>query len=189
MWYYTFSMAFFAIPLAIAPALELYSFFLFSSAMLVSPAVLVLIISLVPLRYPFPISSDPPRVKNKPGAFYVLEDVVAVDFGYGRQWRTELHERYNASRMFRTHMWWQTFYWIVAGSVYVGATAAVAWTTSLDFAFAFVLGQFFVWFVIACFGSYVLGRWWNKREKQWWVEQHGTSAVKEKPQQGGASAV
>lgn len=87
------SMFWFAIPLAIAPALGLFDFFLFSTAMLVSPALVILAISLHPWHLPYPMSSDPPRTPTKPAIYYVLEDLVAVDFEYGKPWRRALQAR------------------------------------------------------------------------------------------------
>ena len=93
MYVYTWAMFWFAIPLAIAPALELFDFFLFSTAMLVSPAVVVFALSLRAWRFPFPLSSDPPRTPSKPAVYYLLEDIVAVDFEYGKPWRRALQAR------------------------------------------------------------------------------------------------
>lgn len=95
--------------------------------MLIGPAVVVLLLSLVPLRYPFRLSSQPSGTSNKPAAFYVLEDIGAVDFRRGREWRRAVRERWNVSQAFRFHLRLQTLYWATAGAIYVGATAAVAW--------------------------------------------------------------
>lgn len=44
-------------------------------------------------------------------------------------------------------------------------------SVSLNFAFVFVLGQFFLWIPLACFGSYLLGRWCLKRERDLWAQR------------------
>lgn len=58
--------------------------------------------------------------------------------------------------------------------VYFGITAAVTWTTPLDFAFAWVLGQLFLWAAVGAAGNWVISRWGLARERKWWNEErHG----------------
>ena len=86
---------FFALPLAIAPAVPLYDFFLMSFPMLIGPAALFFLISLMSWScIPFRLSSDPARTPSKPIAFYLIEDVGAVDFGNGKEWRRSMRQRY-----------------------------------------------------------------------------------------------
>lgn len=49
---------------------------------------------------------------------------------------------------------------------------------SLNFAFAFVLGQFFVWVILAGLGSWGLARWDLRKEKRWWAERAEQEKVK-----------
>ena len=81
------SSSWYAVPLTVATILGMFRFFLTSIAFLVIPAFLVLVASLVPWQlqiYGFPV---------KPAVYYLVEDSVALDFGYGRPWRTALQAR------------------------------------------------------------------------------------------------
>ena len=65
-----------------------------STALLVGPVGLVLLISLFRPKLPFCCSSDPAGVPMKPAVFYLIEDVSSVDFKRGREYRQSIHERY-----------------------------------------------------------------------------------------------
>lgn len=120
--------------------------FLFSTAILVAPVGLVFLLSLRSWRLPFRLSSDPARTPSKPAVFYVLEDVVAVDFKHGKKWRVTLRRRcvkflplgsgeadarsrYEASPMFRSLIKILMLYWAFEAAFFIGITAAVTWTT------------------------------------------------------------
>ena len=68
-------------------------FFLMSTAMLILPFGVVLAFTLTRVRLPVWCSSDPPHTPLKPGVFYCLEDLGAVDFREGRAWRQACHDR------------------------------------------------------------------------------------------------
>lgn len=64
---YTLALFTFAIPLAVAPAIPLYNFFLLSFPMLVAPIMIVFALTLKSWRgLPWWMSSDPPRTPTKP---------------------------------------------------------------------------------------------------------------------------
>lgn len=91
---YTIALFFFAIPLAVAPAIPLYSFFLFSFPMLVAPVGIIFALTLRSWRnLPFWMSSDPPKTPTKPAVYYFIEDTGAVDFKHGREWRKRCQAR------------------------------------------------------------------------------------------------
>ncbi|KAF8315424.1 hypothetical protein DL93DRAFT_2155295 [Clavulina sp. PMI_390] len=173
MWMYTFALFVFAFPLAIAPALTpvAIKFFLMSTAMLIQPFGVVLLFTLFRTRLPVWCSSDPPGTPLKPGAFYVLEDLGAVDFREGRAWRTKCHERYAASPPFRSLMLALTYYWIIMTTLYTGITAAVTWAAPLNFAFGYILGQLFLWLAVASLGSWAMVHWGLKRERAWFERE------------------
>ena len=54
---------------------------------------------------------------------------------------------------------------------FVGITAAVTWACRLEFAFGWVLGQFFLWAGVASLGSWAIARWGLEKEKRWWNSQ------------------
>ncbi|KAF5373957.1 hypothetical protein D9758_000711 [Tetrapyrgos nigripes] len=202
MWTYTFALLVFAFPLAIAPAIAFYNFFLMSTMMLVGPIGVVFLFSLITsyFKYPIPIrcSSEPRGTIMKPAAFYCLEDVAAVDFKHGRAFRKRVHESilvhasfvifdvpgYAQSPPFRQLMMEETVYWIFMAAVYCGITAAVTWATPLNFAFGWVLGQFFMWIFVSAFGCYFLARRGLARERAWWAAR-GTDLKLDKEGPGG----
>jgi len=62
-----------------------------------------------------------------------------------------------------------TYYWILATIIYFGATATVTWASwTLEFSFAFVLGQLFIWLGLASLGCWFIVQWGLEREKAWW---------------------
>ncbi|KAK4703947.1 hypothetical protein P7C70_g2268, partial [Phenoliferia sp. Uapishka_3] len=132
------------------------------------PVGIVAFLSLHSWRLPIWLSSDPPRTRSKPAVYYMLEDVVAVDFGYGKAWRKTVNERYSASPVFRALMWNLTFYWGLMSMVLVGITAAVVWSAPLQVSFGLVLGDFFAWAVASGFGCWVLARQGLKKERATW---------------------
>lgn len=119
-------------------------------------------ITLFTFRLPFQMSSDRAGTICKPGAFYLFEDLGAVDFRHGKPFRRMLHARwvhrpgtqrnaqieilsvnyrYNASPVYRDLMWYITLFWTYGCALYFGASAAVCWTASFDFAYGFILGR------------------------------------------------
>ena len=76
--------------------------------------------------------------KGEPMVPFVLtavEDIVAVDGGAGREYRDQLHARYNISPLFRKMIMRQTWFWGV-GSLLVGiGTLVVIWTVPVSVAY------------------------------------------------------
>ncbi|KAJ3999890.1 hypothetical protein F5050DRAFT_1734634 [Lentinula boryana] len=188
MWTYTFALLVFAFPLAIAPAIAFYNFFLMSTMMLVGPVGVVFIFSLIAYHYkwrlPVRCSSEPVGSLMKPAVFYCIEDVGAVDFMHGRKFRQRVHTRYDASPPFRQLMTELTVYWVICGAIYCGLTAAVTWAATLNFAFGWVLGQFFIWAFLSWTGCHFLARRGLARERAYW-DNRGRTLFKEKTGPGG----
>ncbi|GAA5998030.1 hypothetical protein JCM5350_005351 [Sporobolomyces pararoseus] len=178
MWTYQIGLFFFAIPLAVAPAVPLYNFFLFSTAMLILPIGIVFLLTLKSwTRLPFWMSSDPPRTRTKPAVYYVLEDVGAVDFKHGRDWRKRTQARWAASPLFRKLCWEQTLFWSIASFIFGGIQAAIIWApTPLDVAYGLVLGMLFAWMLVFGVISYLLVHASLRRELKWWKEKYGKRA-------------
>ncbi|GAA5956662.1 hypothetical protein JCM8115_000642 [Rhodotorula mucilaginosa] len=175
---YTIALFFFAIPLAVAPAIPLYSFFLFSFPMLVAPVGIIFALTLRSWRnLPFWMSSDPPKTPTKPAVYYFIEDTGAVDFKHGREWRKRCQARYAASPPFRDLMWWQTVLWTFGMAVFIGAVAAVDWTTTLDVGFGLCISMIFIWGIIWSLLSYWHAHRSLKRERIWWRDNYATLVV------------
>lgn len=86
----------FAIPLAISSSVNppMHDFFLMSTPMLVAVPGIFFLYSLFDVKCPCWMSSDAPGEKMKPGVFYLFEDIGAVDFRHGKEFRRVLHERW-----------------------------------------------------------------------------------------------
>ncbi|POY75548.1 hypothetical protein BMF94_1451 [Rhodotorula taiwanensis] len=187
---YTIALFFFAIPLAVAPAIPLYSFFLFSFPMLVAPVAIIFALTLKSwTSLPFWMSSDPPRTPTKPGVYYFIEDTGAVDFRHGREWRKRCQARYAASPLFRELMWWQTVLWIVGMAVFIGSVAAVDWTTTLDVGFGVCISLIFPWALIWGLISYAHVHWSLKREHRWWRAHYSSMVIPNLVRRGESDVV
>ncbi|KAL1706096.1 hypothetical protein EV121DRAFT_269363 [Schizophyllum commune] len=138
-----------------------------------------------------PSEEDPDDTRVKPAMFYVIEDIVAVDFGYRRPWRRRLRARWRASPPFREHMRRQTAYWVFASIFHAGITAATTWGSSFRFAFGWNLGMFFMWALIAGYCSWLLAQhelenehtWWVDRERALWADARARAGLKLAPSQ------
>ncbi|KAL1762252.1 hypothetical protein FB107DRAFT_268535 [Schizophyllum commune] len=138
-----------------------------------------------------PSEEDPDDTRVKPAMFYVIEDIVAVDFGYRRPWRRRLRARWRASPPFREHMRRQTAYWVFASIFHAGITAATTWGSSFRFAFGWNLGMFFMWALTAGYCSWLLAQhelenehtWWVDRERALWADARARAGLKLAPSQ------
>lgn len=134
-----------------------------------TPSILVAIIgsqlffSLSRPTSPVWLSSLPPGHKMRPAAYYIMEDVVAVD-GAGRSaFRRDLNTRYESSPIFQRLVYEMTAYWASAGIVFIGVNAAFTFATSLNFAFAATLIWIPVW---ACTCALIAYHWIQHRLAQ-----------------------
>ncbi|KAG8847158.1 hypothetical protein FRB96_001676 [Tulasnella sp. 330] len=175
---YTLAMILASVPLAVAPAMNppLTKFFLMFTAILIGSLGLCMIPTLFRPKTPVWISSDRPGTIMKPAIFYMVEDICAVDCSKGRPFRREWNDRYNASPPFRCLMYQLTVFWVIGCTVYVGISAAVVFTTDVDFAFAFTLGLVYIWGVIWYSITHIWVHYALKRERKWWADR---GAVKE----------
>jgi hypothetical protein len=141
----------------------------FSKLYLMVPSILIgsvalqFFFSLLQLPIPIWLSSLPPGHKMRPGAYYIMEDVVAVEGGGRSAFRKALKARYEASPIFRRLLYEMTLYWAIGGLIFVGVSAALTFTTSLNIAFGVTLGWIPVWAVL---WSIVARFWIGHRLKQ-----------------------
>ncbi|PHH89326.1 hypothetical protein CDD83_6291 [Cordyceps sp. RAO-2017] len=75
---------------------------------------------------PCRISSTARGEKVLPGAYYFVEDVVAVNAGAGRPYREALAARYKASPRFRRMLYVQSLFWSVPALALAAALTVVA---------------------------------------------------------------
>jgi hypothetical protein len=90
----------------------------------------------------------------RPAAYYIMEDVVAVDGAGGSAFRKALNVRYESSPIFQRLVFEMTAYWATVGLVFVGISAVFTFTTSLNFAFAATLIWIPVWASLCVIPAY-----------------------------------
>ena len=88
---------------------------------------------------------------------------------------------WHASPPFQKLMMQLTIFWTISAMIYCGVTAAVSWSTPLNFAFAFTLGQLFVWARISALGCRILAKRGLKKERVWWDNEHPHEDRETKP--------
>ncbi|GKZ97365.1 hypothetical protein AnigIFM59636_000748 [Aspergillus niger] len=133
--------------------------------------VIVGVLAKLRVRQPFPVSSMPAGTAFRPGILVIIEDVVAVDGGRGRAYRSALMERYAASLRFRRLIedlnWFWGFGGLLMGIVLICILASVGSQT-----FAFGLGWTVPWIWAGVWA--VITTYWVKsalrEEKLTWSE-------------------
>jgi hypothetical protein len=172
---YTLALFFVAIPLAVGPAPNppIVPLFFMTMSFFTAPVGVVLLVSLMKPTIPWPLwcSSDKYGEKMKPAAFYVCEDLLAVDFRHGRPMREALHARYNASPPYQSLMRRLTLLWAFGCFLYVAIDAIITFLASQAIAFALVLAMFFVFLALWIIFSIGLFHFELKREHAWWEER------------------
>ncbi|KAK2035512.1 hypothetical protein LX32DRAFT_606781 [Colletotrichum zoysiae] len=144
--------------------------YLYSPAFMFMVLDVIAFMTLVPIRIPFRINSDPKGSRLKPIVYYAAEDFFAVDGAQNREFRRKYVARYEKSMMFRKMILELTLFWIGGCTCYIGYVAAMIWNLEFERAFGSTLGVLFGWIII--WG--VSARFWIeyaiKREQKWWKE-------------------
>ncbi|KAJ5578620.1 uncharacterized protein N7459_007584 [Penicillium hispanicum] len=130
------------------------------------------------VRQPFPVSSHPAGAVFRPGILVIIEDVVAVDGGKDRQYRSALMARYSASLRFRRLIEDLNWFWGLGGFL-LGVLLIAVLSSVHDQTFAFGLGWTIPWIWAAVWA--VVTTYWVKsvlrEEKRTWSEDRKTNAV------------
>ncbi|GKT82350.1 hypothetical protein Ct61P_00200 [Colletotrichum tofieldiae] len=144
--------------------------YLYAPAFMFMVLDVIAFMTLIPIRIPFRINSDPKGSRLKPIVYYAAEDFFAVDGAQNREFRKKYVERYDKSMMFRKMILELTLFWIGGCTCYIGYVAAMIWNLEFERAFGSTLGVLFGWIII--WG--VAARFWIeyaiKREQKWWKE-------------------
>jgi hypothetical protein len=110
---------------------------------LCGPLLLQTIYHLAGWKAPFRLSSTPKGEKVNPGAYYFLEDVVAVTGGAGRPFREALAARYEASPKFRKMLLDQSLFWSIPGILVAIACTVVVCLNQVPEPVSYGLGEYF----------------------------------------------
>lgn len=105
--------------------------------------VIVGILAKLGLRQPFAVSSMPAGTVFRPGILTIIEDVVAVDGGRGRLYRSALMERYRVSLRFQKLMEDLNWFWGFGGLV-MGILLITIISKAHTNTFAFGLGELII---------------------------------------------
>ena len=90
------------------------------------PLIYITFLHMTGRKAPFRLSSTAKGEKVRPGIYYLIEDIVAVNAGGGRPFREGLAARYEASPIFQKMLRDQSLFWsIPAFLVAVGCTVVV----------------------------------------------------------------
>jgi hypothetical protein len=77
------------------------------------------IATVFPFHLPFRIDSDPVGTLCKPAIYYVIENLIAVDWRQGREFRQEWRARYDFSPAFRKLLRELTLWWAIGAIFYM----------------------------------------------------------------------
>lgn len=102
--------------------------------------VIVGILAKLRVRQPFQVSSMPAGAVFRPGILVIIEDIVAVDGGRGRLYRSALMERYTASSQFQSLIENLNWFWGCGGLV-MGILLISILSSVHDQTFAWGLGK------------------------------------------------
>jgi hypothetical protein len=92
---------------------------------LAGPILLMSVYSYFGWKAPFRISSTHKGEAVRPGIYYIVEDIVAVNSGGGRPFREGLAARYKASPIFRKMIRDQSLFWSIPGLLVAAACTVV----------------------------------------------------------------
>lgn len=92
-------------------------------------------------KAPFRISSTEKGQPVKPGAFYFVEDIIAVNVGAGRPYREALAARYEASPRFRELMYAESLFWSIPALILAVPLTIISVVPSVPATYAYGVGK------------------------------------------------
>ncbi|PQE02935.1 beta-glucosidase 1 precursor protein [Rutstroemia sp. NJR-2017a BVV2] len=165
-WVYGVSMICALIPFVVGGSLEIPQLYLYSPGFLMGFLGIVMVITLIPLKLPIGIDSQPRGTRMRPFIYYAAEDFIAVDGLQDREFRRRYNARYDSSKGFRRMFLVLTIWWIFGVLVYLGCLSAVIWTLEFHYAFGLSLGVLFAYLLIWALVSYYWVQVVMNREKR-----------------------
>lgn len=94
---------------------------------------------------PFRISSMPKNSQLRPGIYWVIEDVIAVDGSGGVEFRERLNARYEASHDFRQMLHRLTLFWGIGAEGAAVVCTILIFTIQKDAAYCVGWALPFIW--------------------------------------------
>ncbi|GJJ15971.1 hypothetical protein Clacol_010250 [Clathrus columnatus] len=118
------------------------------------------------IRLPIRVSSLPPNEPLPPGAFTLVEDIIAVDGHGGLEFRKAWRARYEASTIMRKLLRDLSIFWGATGTIAGAAFIVVSWTTTDDIAIGVGYGLPWLWAIVCALISIKWTRRELKRERE-----------------------
>lgn len=146
--------------------------FVFGTEVLIQDAM-----RLLGIPAPFRISSMPAKSQLRPGIYWVIEDVVAVDGSGGVEFRERLNARYEASHDFRQMLHRLTLFWGIGAETAAVVVTILVFTLQRDAAYCVGWAVPFIW---AGVWTLITFRWVKrsmKLEETRWVENQEKAGV------------
>ena len=99
------------------------------------------IMSSLHAKVPFRISSVAKGSLARPFVYTIIEDVIAVDTGSGRNYRDALNRRYEASLHFRRMLSKLNWFWGISALVVGSGTVVAVWVQQIPEYVAYGIGM------------------------------------------------
>lgn len=97
--------------------------------------VIFFLMCIADVKVPFRVSSLAPGTKAHPAVYTIIEDIVAVDGGGGRDFREALRARYDASPLFRRMLLRLNAFWGFGAVIVAGVVTSLLWTIPREIAY------------------------------------------------------
>ena len=132
---------------------------------------LIAIITLLPIKIPVRINSDPKGTRLKPIVYYAAEDFISVDNFQGRKFRKRFQQRYDANPKIRAMILHLTLFWIGGICLYLGLIGAIVFNLDFEVAWGLSLGVLFMWILTWAGSTFLWVRRVVEREKNFARQQ------------------
>ncbi|KAL1304597.1 hypothetical protein AAFC00_003566 [Neodothiora populina] len=126
---------------------------------------------------PFRISSMPAKSWIRPGIYWIIEDVVAVDGSGGVEFRERLNARYEASHDFRQMLHRLTLFWGIGAETAAVVITILIFTIQRDAAYVVGWAVPFIWAGVWTVCTFAYVKRCMKEEKIRWIEHQGKEVV------------
>lgn len=125
------------------------------------------------LHVPAPVrmSSVPKGAQLRPGIYYFIEDVCAVDGSGGTEFRTALDKRYASSHIFRSMLRRLDIFWAVGGEATAVVCTILIFTIPADAAYVVGWSVPFVWAGVWSVATFWYVKRELKKERKEWNEE------------------
>lgn len=126
---------------------------------------------------PFRISSMPAKSQLRPGVYWIIEDVVAVDGMGGVEFRERLNARYEASHDFRQMLHRLTLFWGIGAELAAVVITILVFTLEKDAAYSVGWAGPFLWAGVWTLITFKWAKTSIRHEERRWLEEREKPSV------------